>query len=73
MGLDDAGHCECGSEEQTPEHILQTCPHLETVRQRFGPEDTEEDIKIWGQAAELQRTTDFLAATGLRIEHGRHI
>ena len=67
LGLADSSHCECGSEEQTPEHILQTCPHLETVRQQFWPEDTEVGTKLWGQAAELQRTADFLAATGLRI------
>ena len=35
LGLADSAHCECGSEEQTPEHILQTCPHLETVCQQF--------------------------------------
>ena len=67
LGLADSAHCECGSEEQTPEHILQTCPHLETVRQQFWPEDSEVGTKLWGQAAELQRTADFLAATGLRI------
>ena len=67
VGLADSAHCECGSEEQTPEHILQTCPHLETVRQQFWPEDTEVGTKLWGQAADLQRTADFLAATGLRI------
>ena len=67
LGLADSAHCECGSEEQTPEHILQTCPHLETVRQQFWPDDTEVGTKLWGQAAELQWTADFLAATGLRI------
>ena len=67
LGLADSAHCECGSEEQTPEHILQTCPHLETVRQQFWPEDTEVGTKLWGQTAELQRTSDFLAATGMRI------
>ena len=67
LGLADSAHCECGSEEQTPEHILQTCPHLETVRQQFWPEDTEVGTKLWGQAAELQRTADFLAATGLKM------
>ena len=66
LGLADSAHCECGSEEQTPEHILQTCPHLETVCQQFWPEDTEVGTKRWGQAAELQRTADFLAATSLR-------
>ena len=67
LGLADSAHCECGSEEQTPEHILQTCPHLETVRQQFWSEDTEVGTKLWGQAAKLQQTEDFLAATGLRI------
>ena len=47
LGLADSAHCECGSEEQTPEHILQTCPHLETVRQQFRPEDTEVGTKLW--------------------------
>ena len=33
-----------------------------------GPvEDTEVGTKLWGQAAELQRTVTFLAATSLRI------
>ena len=67
LGLADSAHCECGSEEQTPEHILQACPQLETVRQLFWPEDTEVGTKLWGQAAELQWMVDFLAATRLRI------
>ena len=67
LGLTDSAHCECGFEEPSPEHILQTCPHLETVRQQFWPEDTEVGTKLWGQAAELQRTADFLAAISLRI------
>ena len=67
LGLADSAHCECGSEKQTPEHILQPCPHLESVRQQFWPENTEVGTKLWGQAAELQRTADFLVATGLRI------
>ena len=55
------------TEEQTLEHVLQTCSHLETTRQQFWSEDTEVGTKLWGQAAELQRTVDFLAATGLMI------
>ena len=66
LGLVDSAHCQCGSEEKTPEHIPQTCPHLETVRQQFWPEDTEVGTKLRGQAAELQRTADFLAATCVR-------
>ena len=57
LGHADSDHCECGSEEQTPGHILQTCPHLETVRQQFWPEDSEVGTKLWGQAAKLQRTS----------------
>ena len=57
LGLANTVHCECGSEEQTLEHILHTCPHLKTVRQQFWPEDTEVGTKPWGQAAELQRTS----------------
>ena len=67
LGLADSAHCECGSEEQTPEQILHTCPHLETVHQQFWPEDTEMGTKLRGQAAELQQTANFLATTGLRI------
>ena len=55
FSLADSAHCECGSEEQTPEHILQTCPHLETVRQQFWPEDTEIGIKLREASC---RTTD---------------
>ena len=67
LGVRDTAHCDCGSEEQTPEHILQTCPHWETARLEFWPNDTEFVTKLWGPADELQRTADFLAATELRI------
>ena len=67
LGLADLCPCACGFDKQTVEHILQTCPHLETVHQQFWPEDTEVGTKLWGQAAELQQTADLLAATGLRI------
>ncbi|KAK7114431.1 hypothetical protein V1264_000492 [Littorina saxatilis] len=51
----------------TPEHILQNCPHLETIRQKFWQEETSVGAKLWGSADELRKTADFLAATGLRI------
>ena len=57
LGLADSAHFECGSEEQTPERILQTCPHLGTVRQQFWPEDTEVGTKLWGQVS-CQTTAD---------------
>ena len=57
LSLAASAHYKCGSEEQTPEHFLHTCPHLKTVRQQFWPEDTEVGTKLWGQAAELQQTS----------------
>ena len=67
LGLADAANCECGSDEQTPEHILQTCPHHEEARLDYWPEDTGLLTKLWGPVDELQRTADFMAATGLKI------
>ena len=46
LSLADSARCECGSEKQTPEHILQTCPHLKTVHPQFWPEDTEVGTKL---------------------------
>ena len=40
---------------------------LDSSIQQFWPEHTEVGTKLWGQAAELQRTADSLAATGLGI------
>ena len=67
LGLSDTAHCECGSEEQTPHHILQTCPHHEAARQKYWPADTDVGTKLWGPAAELLKTVDFMAATELKI------
>ena len=44
-----------------PAHTWRQCTNI------FWPEDTEVGTKVWGQAAELQWTVDFLAATGLKI------
>ena len=48
LGLADSDRCECGSERQTPEHILEPCQHMEIVRQQFWPEHTEMETKLWG-------------------------
>ncbi|XP_070183327.1 toll-like receptor 6 [Littorina saxatilis] len=67
LGISDTAKCECGSEEGTPKHVLQTCHHLETARQHYWPEDTSLGTKLWGPAADLQKTADFMAATDLKI------
>ena len=67
LGIAESAHCDCGSEEQTPEHILQNCPHLDAARQVHWPADTDLGTKLWGPVDQLQLTVDFLAATELRI------
>ena len=41
------------SKEQTPDHILPTCPQLEAIRQQFWPQDTHLHTKLWGPVDDL--------------------
>jgi hypothetical protein len=45
MGLHPTALCECGLSEQTPEHILQTCPNMSS-RQHFWPEPSALKTKL---------------------------
>ena len=57
MWISETAQCECGSDEQTPEHILQFCPHYEEARQEAWPQDTPlYTPKLWGNAEDLRRT-----------------
>jgi hypothetical protein len=57
------GLCECGLSEQTPEHILQTCPNM-SRRQHFWPEPiTALKTKLCGTADDLRKTTNFVEYT----------
>nr|KAG5695525.1 hypothetical protein BaRGS_008028 [Batillaria attramentaria] len=67
MGLVDTASCQCGAEEETPDHILQTCPHLEQLRREIWPIDTSLHNKLWGNSDDLQKTEQFIAMSGLRI------
>ena len=67
MGLAENAHCECGSDEQTPEHILQTCPLFEDRRQQTWEEDTPFGTKLWGNVDDLRRTANFVGSLGLTI------
>nr|KAG5698053.1 hypothetical protein BaRGS_016701 [Batillaria attramentaria] len=67
MGLVDTASCQCGAEEETPDHILQTCPHLEQLRREIWPIDTSLHDKLWGNSDDLQKTEQFIAMSGLRI------
>jgi len=67
MGLVDTATCQCGSEEQTPQHILQTCAHLEDLRQEAWSTNIPFHTKLWGNANDLHRTAQFITSSGLRI------
>jgi len=67
IGLTVSAACECGAEEQTPEHILQVCPHLEEHRQQIWTGNTSLRDKLWGSLADLQKTVLFVTSSGLTI------
>jgi hypothetical protein len=50
----NAEECECGLSEQTPEHILQTCPNMSS-RQNFWLEPTALKTKLWGTPDDLRK------------------
>ena len=66
LGLRTSATCECGCEE-TPEHILQTCPNLSSSRQHFWPEPSSLVTKLWGTVTDLQRTIDFIEHHGFDV------
>ena len=67
MSLVETAECQCGSEEQTPYHILQSCPNLEEMRQKLWTADVSLQTKLWGDIANLQKTVQFITASGLKI------
>ena len=67
MGLAETAPCECGSTEQTPEHILQVGPFYEEKRGEVWTRDTWLHTKLWGHVDDLRRMAGFADSTGLTI------
>ena len=67
LGIRETASCECGNEEQTPEHILMSCPLLEMARRKTWTTETTLQTKLWGSADDLKRTAGFVAASTLQI------
>ena len=59
--------CPCGTEPQTPEHILQSCSIHDRLRQATWPDGEDLQEKLWGAAESLRRTADFINATKMDI------
>nr|KAG5705581.1 hypothetical protein BaRGS_034779 [Batillaria attramentaria] len=67
IGVADTALCQCGLADQTPSHVLQDCPLHEEMRQHFWPEGGNLNTKLWGNAADLHRTSKFVASLGMRL------
>ena len=67
MGLSDTPDCQCGTAQQTPEHILQTCPNHQEARVQHWPEHKTVQQKLWGNKENLANTSNFLCSTGLEV------
>ena len=67
MGLVDTASCPCGAEEQTHQHILQDCAHLEELSQKAWSAITPIDHKLRETTDEMQKTVQFINASGQRI------
>ena len=67
IGISDTSLCECGQADQTPDHVLQSCPKYAERRQLTWPQGTDLTTKLWGSAENLYRTAGFVASTGLKI------
>ena len=67
MGLSDTPDCQCGTAQQTPEHILQTCPNHQEARVQHWPEHKTVQQKLWGNKENLTKTANFISSTGLEV------
>ena len=67
FGIQPSALCDCGKDDQTPNHFLQSCPLYNRERQHIWPVSTTMDAKLWGSANDLHLTTHFATLTGQRI------
>ena len=64
IGVAATSLCECGLADQTPSHVLQDCPLHDDRRQRIWPGGGDLYSKLWGTAAQLHVTCQFMASLG---------
>ena len=65
MGMAESVQCQSAATEQTPVHILQTCPHFEEARLQVWPTEAPVSQKLWGSGNNLLKTTHFVNLTRL--------
>ncbi|KAK7102396.1 hypothetical protein V1264_020620 [Littorina saxatilis] len=59
--------CPCGLEDQTPEHVLMTCPQLKPIRDKVWPASVPLRTKLYGSRQDLEATTSFVSQTKLMV------
>ena len=57
----------CGEEDQKTEHVLQRCKRHSQERNTIWPSETPIHQKLYGDMADLRRTTQFISATRLTV------
>ena len=67
IGISNTSLCECGQADQTPDHVLQSCPKYAKRRQLTWPQGADLTTKLWGSAEDLYWTADFEASSRLKI------
>ena len=66
MRLVPSPNCTCGNEE-TVEHVLQSCPLYDQERKKTWPVPTTVNQKLYGHLDNLIDTVSFIRSTGLAI------
>ena len=59
--------CPCDTAPMTSPHLLQECPLHDVIRRETWPEETPLRDKLHGDVLALQRTADFIRATGVAV------
>ena len=67
IGISNTSLCECRQADQTPDHILQSCPKYAERHQLTWPQGADLMTKLWGSAEDLYQTAGFVASTVLKI------
>jgi len=59
--------CNCGTAEETVDHVLQNCKRFNTLRKEIWPHPVPLQEKLHGTLEELRKTVDFVSRTDLQI------
>ena len=67
IGTSDTSLCECGQADQTPYHVLQSCPKHAERHQLTWLHGADLATKLWDSAEDLYWTAGFVASTRQKI------